>query len=97
MLVGRGVLTGVRGRGYCDDTVALHGAVRSIEVRPDEAIGLAVTVTRGRFVRRRSVLRGRAFQLACDPMVPVSDGVEFPRSMRGWTWYRHTSDLRLVR
>ncbi|WP_007024530.1 hypothetical protein [Saccharomonospora iraqiensis] len=96
VLVGSGVLPRVRGRAYCDDTVALHGPSRSVEVHAGED-GLVVTVTRGRLVRRRTRHTGRAFQIACDPVVPVSDGVPHPRSMTGWTWYRHTSDLRLVR
>ncbi|CAM3081737.1 hypothetical protein SAXI111661_17435 [Saccharomonospora xinjiangensis] len=96
VLVGRGVIAPVRGIGYCDDTVALRGEARSIEVNAGEA-GLVVTVTRGRFRRTRTTFEGRAFQLGCDPVVPVSDGVAHPRSMERWTWYRHTQDLRLVR
>lgn len=96
VLVARGVIPGVRGVGYCDDTVALRGEARSLEVRPGPE-GLVVTVTQGRFRRRRTTFSGRAFQLGCDPVVPVSDGVPYPRSMERWTWYRHTQDLRLVR
>jgi hypothetical protein len=96
VLVGRGVIAPVRGIGYCDDTVALRGDARSLEVHAGPA-GLVVTVTRGRLRRRRTIYEGRAFQLGCDPVVPVSDGVPHPRSMERWTWYRHTQDLRLVR
>jgi hypothetical protein len=96
VLVGRGVIAPVRGIGYCDNTVALRGDARSVEVHPGPA-GLVVTVTRGRFRRRRMTYEGRAFQLGCDPVVPVSDGVPYVRSMERWTWYRHTQDLRLVR
>lgn len=96
VLVGRGVIAPVRGIGYCDDTVALRGAARSLEVHAGQA-GLVVTVTRGRLRRRRTTYESRAFQLACDPVVPISDGVAHPRSMERWTWYRHTQELRLVR
>ncbi|WP_197319679.1 hypothetical protein [Saccharomonospora sp. NB11] len=96
VLVGRGEIPRVRGVGYCDDTVALRGDARSLEVRPGPE-GLVVTVTRGRLRRRRTTYSGRAFQLGCDPVVPVSDGVAHPRSMERWTWYRHTQDLRLRR
>ena len=96
VLVGRGVIAPVRGIGYCDDTVALRGEARSLEVHAGPA-GLVVTVTRGRFRRRRTTHEGRAFQLGCDPVTPVSDGVPYARPMERWTWYRHTQDLRLVR
>lgn len=96
VLVGRGVISPVRGIAYCDDTVALRGLARSIEVHAGED-SLVVTVTRGRLLRRRHTFRSRAFQLGCEPVVPVSDGVPYPRPMTRWTWYRHTEDLRLVR
>ncbi|EHR53721.1 hypothetical protein SacmaDRAFT_5605 [Saccharomonospora marina XMU15] len=99
VLIGRGELPRVRGIAYCDDTVALRGEARSVVVRPSEvaAEGLVVTVTSGRLRRRRDVFTSRAFQLGCDPLVPISDGVPHPRPMDRWTWYRHTEDLRLVR
>lgn len=96
VLLGRGVLTRVNGVAYCDDTVALRGAARSIEVRPDGALGLAVTVTKGGFLPRRETFESRAFQLSCDPTVPVSDDVPHPRATERWTWYRHTEPLHLA-
>lgn len=97
VLVGRGVIPAVRGIGYCDDTVALRGPVRSIEVHAGHKAGLVVTVTRGRFRRQRETFESRAFQLGCEPVVPTSDGVPHARPMERWTWYRHTQELRLVR
>ncbi|WP_167177728.1 hypothetical protein [Saccharomonospora amisosensis] len=99
VLVGQGELPRVRGIAYCDDTVALRGEARSVVVHPSDvaAEGLVVTVTRGRLRRRRDVFTSRAFQLGCDPLVPMSDGVPHPRPIDRWTWYRHTEDLRLVR
>ncbi|OQO90560.1 hypothetical protein B1813_13450 [Saccharomonospora piscinae] len=96
VLAGSGLLAPVRGIGYCDDTVALRGDASSIEVHAGVA-GLVVTVTRGRWRRRRTIHEGRAFQLGCEPTTPVLDGVAYPRSMQRWTWYRHTEDLRLIR
>lgn len=97
VLVGRGVIPRIRaGVAYCDDTVALRGDARSIEVHAGSD-GLVVTVTRGGLRRRKQEYRGRALQLGTDPVVPILDGVAYPRPMQRWTWYRHTEDLRLIR
>nr|WP_317493057.1 hypothetical protein [Haloechinothrix sp. LS1_15] len=99
VLVGSGVLTKVRGVGYCDDTVALRGMARRIHAEPDNSggAGLVVHVTGGLLGRRRRTFTGRAFQLGCDPLAPVVDGTPHPREITRWCWYRHTEDLRLVR
>lgn len=99
VLLGLGVVAPVRGVGYCDDDVALRGQARRIEVEPDTegGAGLTVTVTKGLVFRRTTSFAGRAFQLGCLPVSPVSDGVPYDRPMTRWTWYRHTQDLRLVR
>ncbi|MEU6645954.1 hypothetical protein ABZ863_25865 [Saccharomonospora sp. NPDC046836] len=97
VLLGQGVLRGPRGVAYCDDTTALRGEAQSIAVRPAAGTaGLVATVTRGRLVKRREDFPARAFQFGGEPMVPESDGVPYPRPVERWTWYRHTSDLRLV-
>ncbi len=100
MLLGRGVLAPVRGVGYCDDELVLRGQASRIEVTPDPAggAGLVVRVVRRRLlVQRATSTPGRAFQLGCLPVTPISDGVRHPRLVNRWTWYRHTEDLRLVR
>nr|WP_243859452.1 hypothetical protein [Amycolatopsis arida] len=102
VLVGRGVLGPVRGVAYCDDEVALRGLARRIEVEPDPhsaggGPGLVVRVSRGLLFRRQITYTGRAVQLGCVPVTPVSDGVPYPRPMSRWTWYKHTEPLRLVR
>lgn len=98
VLLGLGVLGPVDGVGYCDDENVLRGMARRIEARPDAGAGLAVRVLRrGRFGRTQvREQRGRALQIGCAPLRPVSDGVTYPRPIERWTWYRHTEDLRLV-
>lgn len=100
VLVGRGLLRQVRGVAYCDDTTALRGRASRVVVTPDPdgGEGLVVRVVRvNLFGKRVQTFRGRAFQVGCLPVVPVHDGVPHPREASRWTWYRHTSDLRLVR
>jgi hypothetical protein len=95
VLVGKGALGALRGMAYCDDTMTLRGAARSIEVWPDGELGLRVRVRRGRF-KGAETFTARAFQLACEPTRPTSDGVPHPRPVERWTWYRHTEDLLLI-
>ncbi|MFC0115489.1 hypothetical protein [Kibdelosporangium aridum] len=100
VLVGLGKIGPTRGVGYCDDTTALRGGVSGIEVTPDPTgrNGLVVRVIRrGLLGKRVSEFRGRAFQLGSLPVIPIKDGVTHPRQTQRWTWYRHTSDLRVAR
>jgi hypothetical protein len=105
VLVGRGLLVGLRGVAYCDDDRVLRGTAARLEVTPDPGAspdtsvnGLVVRVTSaGLFRRGVTESTGRAVQIGCAPTRPISDGVEHDRSVTRWTWYRHTEDLRLVR
>ncbi|WP_436492826.1 hypothetical protein [Actinokineospora sp. HUAS TT18] len=98
VLVGQGVLRSVRGVAYCDDTTALRGRAQRVEVVPDPALGLAVRVVRvGLLGKRVETVLGRAFQVGCLPVIPSSNGVDHPRDVSRWTWYRHTEDLRIAR
>jgi hypothetical protein len=99
VLVGRGRIGPVDGVAYCDETVALRGTAKVIEVEPDGSggPGLTVRVVRGSLFKRAETFSARAFQLGANPVQPESDGVVFPRAVDKWTWYRHTEDLRLVR
>ena len=95
VLVGLGVVAPARGTVYCDDDVALRGDATRIEVTPGPA-GVSVRVVRGR-LRRPATFEGRAVQFGVDETQPVRDGVEYPRPVTRWTWYRHTEDLRAIR
>jgi hypothetical protein len=98
VLVGRGSFGTVRGEAYCDEQLAFRGAARSVDVTPAaDGPGLAVRVVTGTLRKRATTWRGRAFQLGGISVRPVCDGVEYPRAVDRWTWYRHTEDLRLVR
>lgn len=39
----------------------------------------------------------RAVQVGCLPATVTHDGVEHPRPVQRWAWYRHVADWRLVR
>jgi hypothetical protein len=45
----------------------------------------------------RGAATGRAVQLGCLPTTLVHDGVEHPRPVTRWAWYRHVADWLLVR
>ena len=45
----------------------------------------------------RGAATGRAVQLGCLPATVVHDGVEHPRPVTRWAWYRHVADWLLVR
>jgi hypothetical protein len=97
VLVGLGEIDATRGVGYCDDTPVLRGRASGIEVTPGPR-GLAVRVIhRGLLGKRVREFSGRAFQLGSLPVYPIKDGDTHPRPMTRWTWYRHTSDLRVAR
>jgi hypothetical protein len=95
VLLGLGVVAPARGTVYCDDAVALRGDASRIEVTPGPS-GVSVKVVRGRF-RRPASFEGRAVQFGIDQVHPTRDGVEYPRAVTRWTWYRHTEDLRAIR
>lgn len=68
----------------------------STELRPAED-GVRVTVVRRRLLlRRRTTARGRAVQAAFRSSTVVRDGIEHPRRVQKWGWYRHTEDLFLA-
>ncbi|WP_245633655.1 hypothetical protein [Amycolatopsis jejuensis] len=97
VLLAHARLRDVKGQAYCDEQVAFDGSVTGVEVTPDDT-GVAARVTRGRFLKRSSTYRGRAFQIGCVPTSSlVIDGVPHPRPVTRWTWYRHLTDLRAVR
>lgn len=98
VLLGLGVLAPLRGTVFCDDEIPLRGAAKRLDVTPDSELGLRVRVVRKGWPRDKvTALPGRAVQFGGDPVVPVRDGVAHPRPMTRWTWYRHTTDLRVVR
>ncbi|SEP76240.1 hypothetical protein SAMN05216188_101409 [Lentzea xinjiangensis] len=100
VLMGRGVLSPVRGVGYSDADNVLRGQASRVECTPDPegGLGLVIRIVNKRlFGSKVRESRPRAFQLGCLPTTAVLDGHRHPRPVDKWTWYRHTEDLRLVR
>ncbi|MBM9466683.1 hypothetical protein [Nakamurella leprariae] len=99
VLLGAGRVEPVRGAAYVDEHRVLGGDARRLEVVPDAERGVRVTVVRrGRlpWTERSTVTVGRAVQLGTQPATVTRDGIEYPRPMDRWTWYRHTAPLLLV-
>jgi hypothetical protein len=75
-------------QAHHDDARVADGLITRIDVRPDwtevDVIRVAVMTQPLRPVRRT---RGRALQVACDPVRVVRDGVPFDRMVTRWTWY----------
>ncbi|ODT94940.1 MAG: hypothetical protein ABS81_32065 [Pseudonocardia sp. SCN 72-86] len=91
VLVGRGEVRNLRGEAYCDDTLVVRGTVRRLVATPGPD---GVSSERGRGVVPAT---GRALQIGCVGATVVMDGVEHPRVVPRWVWYRHTTDWLLVR
>jgi len=101
VLLGAGEIGPVTsGTVYVDDRRVLRGSAERIRVTPDDAKGLAVTVVQRRvagiFGPRPQTVRGRAVQMGMAPTTVRSDGHDYPRPMDRWTFYKHTTSLRLV-
>ncbi len=100
VLVAAGSLQPVNGTVYVDQHRVLGGPADRLEVEPDPAKGLAVTVIHRRFLgvgRRSTTTLGRAVQIGTTAADVVRDGVPYARKMDRWTFYKHTQPLRLVR
>lgn len=100
VLVGTSELGPLRGTVYVDEHRVVSGTVHRLQVRPDPAKGLAVTVTAKTFAglpRGRRTTLGRAVQIGSTPTTIVRDGVTYPRPMDRWTFYKHTEPMLLVR
>ncbi|MDQ3579950.1 MAG: hypothetical protein M3443_20605 [Actinomycetota bacterium] len=95
VLLGRGELRDVDGEAYCDSMLVLRGRAWELVATPGTA-GVSVVVRSG-WAQRARRATGRAVQVGCEPTTVVVDGVEHPQQVKRWTWYRHTTDLLLVR
>jgi len=109
VLVGRGEIGGLIGECWCDEHLVLRGRAPRLVVVPGPA-GIAVRAGHGRrapdgqvralppkIATGRGSAVGRAVQIGGEPMTVVNDGIAHPRPVPRWTWFRHTSDLLLVR
>jgi hypothetical protein len=91
VLAGRGEIRDLHGEAYCDATRVLYGSVRRLRV---EAGPDGVSVLADRRVRAAT---GRAVQIGSTGARVTHDGVEHPREVNRWAWYRHTEPWLLVR
>jgi hypothetical protein len=96
VLVGEGSMRITRGEAYCDAELVLRGAARKLVVNPLAPVGVQVRVSTGTIRRRVRAAHGRALQIGCLETIVTCDGVEHPRPVKRWTWYKHTEDLLLV-
>ncbi|MGI5126517.1 hypothetical protein ACQEVB_06830 [Pseudonocardia sp. CA-107938] len=109
VLVGRAEIADVIGECWCDEHLVLRGRARRLVVVPTPA-GIAVRAGHGRrppdgqlralppkIPAGRGSALGRAVQIGGEPMTVVNDGIAHPRPVPRWTWFRHTTDLLLVR
>jgi hypothetical protein len=109
VLVGRAEVRDLTGECYCDEVLVLRGTARRLVVAPGPD-GIAVRAgwsgrapdgrvrpvpPKARAGRGSAV--GRAVQVGGRPFTVVADGVAHPRPLPRRTWYRHTTDWRLVR
>lgn len=100
VLVGEATIGPVNGPVYVDEYRLLNGPARGLIVQPDTEKGLSVTVVHRRFgmIGRRPVTRtGRAVQIGTRPATLIADGHTRERAVERWTYYTHTSPLRLIR
>jgi hypothetical protein len=96
VLLGEGSMRIARGEAYCDAELVLRGAARRLVANPLTPVGIQVRVSTGTLRRRVRAAHGRALQIGCLETTVTCDGVEHPRPVKRWTWYKHTEDLRLV-
>ncbi|WP_132427027.1 hypothetical protein [Pseudonocardia endophytica] len=91
VLAGRGEIRDLHGEAYCDATRVLNGTVHRLRVEagPD---GVSVLGDRG-----VHAATGRALQIGFTGARVTHDGVEHPREVTRWAWYRHTEPWLLVR
>jgi hypothetical protein len=100
VLIGRAELAPVTGALYVD-AQRVPGGAEAAFIEPEPTRGLAVTVVRRPFLRRKSVTyTGRAVEFGIVPGSGTTitfDGIRHPRDVNRWVFYRHTQPLRLVR
>lgn len=101
VLMGLGEISPVDATVYVDAALVLRGRAAAVEVVPDPAHGLAVSVRQRRLLglgHRTTTTHGRAVQFGLRPGAGIArDGEAYPRAMDRWTFYRHTEPVRVAR
>lgn len=101
VLIGRARFQPIEATMYVDAALVLRGPAAAVDVEPDPASGVAVTVRQRRLLgigHRQTTTTGRAVQFGLRPGTGiVRDGERFPRAIDRWTFYRHTTPMRVAR
>lgn len=100
VLIGEASLGPILGTVYLDEHKLVAGGCRALVIEPHAPQGLRVTVLYKKFglIGRRPVIReGRAIQIGTVAAQLVADGWSRDRLVERWTYYAHTSPLRLIR
>lgn len=100
VLIGEATLHPIAGTVYLDEHKLIAGGCRALVIEPHGAKGLRVTVLYKKFglIGRRPVIReGRAIQIGTAPAKLIANGERRERPVERWTYYAHTSPLRLIR
>lgn len=101
VLLGLGEISPVDATVYVDAALVLRGRAAAVQVVPDPAQGVAVTVRHRRLLglgHRSTTTLGRAVQFGLRPGARiVRDGEAYPRAIDRWTFYRHTEPMRVAR
>ena len=102
VLVGSAVIAGeggtsIIGEAYVDDRRMFNGTVAAVHVAPTATMpGLRAYVDRGRTLRTRKWVAGRAMQLGTPGAVITRDSVRSHRVVTRSTFYRHSDEWLLV-
>ncbi len=105
VLVSVGQISPIDATVYLDEKRLLAGRAAHLEVRPHSEFGLAVTVHQTRKIagislgRKSTTTLGRAVSIGANEgaeLTVVNDGLERPRPLPRWTYYKHTEPLLLV-
>lgn len=101
VLVGVASISVVNGTVYVDENRVLSGEAKALTVQPDPERGLLVNVLFRKFgvLGKRTVTQpGRAVEIGLRrPATVIADGHERATEVDKWTYYTHTSKLRLIR
>ena len=102
VLVGAAVIAGqggstLEGEAYVDDDRMFSGVAAAVHVAPTAGLpGLRSYVDRGRTLRTKRWLSGRAMQLGTPGAIVTRDGVRSHRVVTRSTFYRHSDEWLLV-
>ncbi|AZI59083.1 hypothetical protein EH165_13985 [Nakamurella antarctica] len=105
VLISQAWIAPIDATAYLDDSRVLFGKASKLIVRPHQGLGLEITIERERKIagislgRKSTTKLGRAISMGASDgteLTVISDGVERPRPMQRWTYYRHTEQMQFA-